>query len=96
MIPMRSEQEEETGVILATGRPRFVMRIPSAGRPSSSWRHCSRKSLTFNVFIPQVYRILYISIKSFKMCLLLAQCHQRVDFSRSPRWHVAGKDGEGY
>jgi hypothetical protein len=67
MIPMRSEQEEGTGVILATGRPRFVMRIPSAGRPSSNWRHCSRKSLTFKVFIPQVYTLLYISAKSFKI-----------------------------
>jgi len=67
MIPMRSEQEDGTGVILATGRPRFVMRIPSAGRPSSSWRHCSRKSLTFKVFISEVYTLLYISAKTFKI-----------------------------
>ncbi len=60
MIPMRSEQEQGTGVIFATGRPRLVMRIPSAGRPSSSCRHCCRKSLTFNVFILQVYKLLYI------------------------------------
>ncbi len=36
MIPMRSEQEEGTGVTFATGRPRLVMRMPSAGRPSSN------------------------------------------------------------
>lgn len=53
MLPIRSEQEQGTGVTLATGRPRFVMRMPSGGKPSSNWRHCSRKSLTFNVFIPQ-------------------------------------------
>ncbi len=56
---MRSEQEQGTGVILATGRPRFVMRMPSAGRPSSNWRHCSRKSLTFKAFISQLYKNLY-------------------------------------
>ena len=61
MVPMRSEQEEGTGVTFASGRPRFVMRMPSAGSPSNNCRHCSRKSLTFNVFIAQVYRILYIS-----------------------------------
>ncbi len=58
MIPMRSEQEEGTGVILATGRPRLVMRMPSAGRPSSRWRHCSRKSLTFNVFISSSVQVI--------------------------------------
>ena len=63
MIPMRSEQEEGTGVTLARGRPRFVMRTPSAGRPSNNCKHCSRKSLTFNLFTSQVYRILYISAK---------------------------------
>lgn len=61
MIPMRSEQEEGTGVTFATGRPRLVTRMPSDGRPSSSWRHCSRKSLTFKVFMSQVYRKLYTS-----------------------------------
>jgi hypothetical protein len=61
MIPIRSEQELGTGVNLATGRPRFVMRRPSAGRPSSSWRHCSLKSLTFKVFMPQVNSLLYTS-----------------------------------
>lgn len=60
MIPMRPVQGAGTGVILATGRPRFVMRMPSAGRPSSSCRHCPRKSLTFNVFISRVYTVLYI------------------------------------
>jgi len=67
MIPIRSAQEEGTGVIFATGRPRFVMRMPSAGRPSSSCRHCSRKSLTFKVFISQVYKRLYICAKSLKI-----------------------------
>ena len=61
---MRSEHEEGTGVTFATGRPRLVMRMPSAGMPSSSCRHCSRKSLTFNVFISQVYKILYTWAKS--------------------------------
>lgn len=59
MAPMRSEHEEGTGVTFASGRPRFVMRMPSAGRPSNNCKHCSRKSLTFNVFIPQVYKALY-------------------------------------
>lgn len=59
MAPMRSEHEEGTGVTFASGRPRFVMRMPSAGRPSNNCKHCSRKSLTFNVFIPQVYKVLY-------------------------------------
>jgi hypothetical protein len=67
MIPMRSEQEEGTGVILATGRPRLVMRMPSAGRPSNKCRHCCRKSLTLKLFILQVYRLLYIFAKSFKI-----------------------------
>jgi hypothetical protein len=67
MIPMRSEQEEGTGVTFATGRPRLVMRMPSAGRPSRSCRHCSRKSLTLKVFMSQVYRLLYISAKSLKI-----------------------------
>jgi hypothetical protein len=60
MVPIRSEHDEGTGVTLASGRPRFVMRMPSAGRPSNNCKHCSRKSLTFNVFISQVYRILYV------------------------------------
>jgi len=64
MVPIRSEQEEGTGVTFASGRPRFVMRSPSAGRPSNNCKHCSRKSLTFNVFMSQVYRILYIYAKS--------------------------------
>ncbi len=55
------------GVTFATGRPRLVMRMPSAGRPSNNCKHCSRKSLTFSVFISQVYRRLYISEKSLNM-----------------------------
>ena len=66
MIPMRSEQEEGTGVTFATGRPRLVTRMPSAGSPSNNCRHCSRKSLTLKLFIPQVYRLLYISAKSLR------------------------------
>jgi len=61
MLPMRSEQEDGTRVTFASGRPRFVMRMPSAGRPSNNCKHCPRKSLTFSVFIFQVYRILYTS-----------------------------------
>jgi hypothetical protein len=54
MVPMRSEHGEGTGVTFASGRPRFVIRMPSAGRPSSNCKHCSRKSLTFKVFMLQV------------------------------------------
>lgn len=49
------------GVTFATGRPRLVIRMPSAGRPSNNCKHWFRNSLTFNVFISEVYRILYIS-----------------------------------
>jgi len=64
---MRSEHEQGTGITLATGRPRFVMRTPSTGRLSNSCKHCSRKSLTLNVFISEVYTILYISAKPLNL-----------------------------
>ncbi len=63
MIPTRSEQDLGTGVTFATGHPRLVTRMPSAGSPSNKCRHCSRKSLTLKLFIPRVYRLLYISPK---------------------------------
>jgi len=85
MVPMRSEHEEGTGVTFASGRPRFVMRSPSAGRPSNNCKHCSRKSLTFNVFILQVYRKLYMSAKSRNAPIAMRPQHrnlQPVDFGR--------------
>src|SRR5437763_233381 len=57
---MRSEHGEGTGLTLATARPRFVMRMPSAGSPSNSCKHCSRKALTLSVFMLILSKQLYI------------------------------------